>query len=237
MLNRFAILLIFLILSAPPMGLPAARPIRVLLITGGHPHPISFYSVFAEDVNLTVTVNPHPSSYSNDLAEAYDVLVLYDLFDVETEPDRSNLRRFLASHKGLVVLHHALADNQDWPWWFENVVGGRYLMRPEGKLTASRYAPNTEMRLRVVGQHPITSGIPDFTVRDEAYNDVWVSPRVKVLIQTDSPDSMAPIAWISPYEASRVVYIELGHGPEIFGNQLYRRLVHNAIEWAASAPP
>jgi len=49
------------------------------------------------------------------MSAAYDVLVLYDLADVTDTAERAALRRFVESGKGVVVLHHAIADNQDTP--------------------------------------------------------------------------------------------------------------------------
>jgi hypothetical protein len=44
---------------------------------------------------------------------------------------------------------------------------------------------------------------------------------------------VAGVAWIGPWEKSRVVVIQLGHGKEAHENANYRRLVRNAIVWAA----
>jgi type 1 glutamine amidotransferase len=41
------------------------------------------------------------------------------------------------------------------------------------------------------------------------------------------------LAWIGPCRTSRVVAIQLGHGPTIFDHPSYRALVRNAIVWAA----
>ena len=50
---------------------------------------------------------------------------------------------------------------------------------------------------------------------------------------TDNPNSNHVVAWIGPQAGSKVVAIQLGHGPTAFGNPSYRALVHNAILWAA----
>ena len=52
-------------------------------------------------------------------------------------------------------------------------------------------------------------------------------------LTTDNPHSDRVVAWIGPRAASKVVAIQLGHGPAVFGNPSYRALVHNAILWAA----
>src|SRR5262249_49176588 len=41
------------------------------------------------------------------------------------------------------------------------------------------------------------------------------------------------LAWIGPCATSRVVAIQLGHGPTIFSKPEYRTVVHNAILWSA----
>jgi type 1 glutamine amidotransferase len=68
---------------------------------------------------------------------------------------------------------------------------------------------------------------------DETYKGMWISPDVKVLLRTDNPTRDGPVAWISPYPKSRVVYIELGHGQTAHLHPAYRTLVQNAVRWSA----
>jgi hypothetical protein len=68
---------------------------------------------------------------------------------------------------------------------------------------------------------------------DETYKRMWFSPRVRPLLTTDNPNADKLLAWIGPCDTSRVVAIQLGHGPSIFSNEKYRELVHNAILWSA----
>jgi len=89
----------------------AEQPVRVQLTTGGHPYGLSFDGIFEGQNDLAVTVNPHPSAYRSDLRRRTDVLLLYDFADVTDEREHSNLRNLLEAGKGVVVLHHAIADN------------------------------------------------------------------------------------------------------------------------------
>jgi type 1 glutamine amidotransferase len=68
---------------------------------------------------------------------------------------------------------------------------------------------------------------------DETYHGMWISPDVKVLLRSDAATSDGPVAWISPYQKSRVVYIQLGHGETAHLYPNYRVLVQNAIRWTA----
>jgi type 1 glutamine amidotransferase len=230
-LSSLTALIVLLGFTAEPQG---DKSIRIQLITGGHPHEISFYDVFQADTDFDITVNPHPSAYQEEFRHDCDVLVLYDLADTNDDRERQHLREFLEAGKGVVVLHHALADNQHWPWWYEDVVGGRYLMAPDGDLPASTYKHDQALTIHRTMKHAITDGIVDFDIVDEVYNHVWLSPKIQVLLETNHPLSEKPVAWICPYQKSRVVYIQLGHGRQAHENPAYRKVVRNAVLWAAA---
>src|SRR5574340_1047578 len=223
---------VVLVLLAAGLG-SAAEPVRVQITTGGHPYGISFYGVFDGRSDLAITVNPHPSAYRRDLRKFADVLVLFDLADVDDEKQRANLQTFLESGKGLVVLHHALADNWQWKWWYEEVVGGRFLMGQEGAMARSAAKNNEVLNARPVARHAILDGVGELKVDDEAYKGMWLSPKSQVLMVTDNPTNDKAVVWIGPWSKSRVVVIQLGHGPAAHSAPGYRRLVHNAILWAA----
>lgn len=214
---------------------PAAKSgdaLRVLVVTGGHDHDADFYSLFNDD-GIKALVDPHPGALSGDIRKRVDVLVLYDMLK-EMEPNRQkNLRDFVEGDKGVVVLHHAIGDHINWPWWCEEVVGGRYLFQPADGKPASSYKHDEDIAVRPVGRHPITNGIRPFRIWDETYKGLWISPKVRVLLETDNPTSDGPVAWISPYEKSRVVYIQLGHDRNAHLNPNYQKLIKNAILWAA----
>jgi type 1 glutamine amidotransferase len=212
----------------------AAAPIRVQITTGGHPHDISFYSLFENQKDLEITVNPHPSAYARNLRKFADVLVLYDLDDVTSEKEQQNLRNFLESGGGLVILHHALADNWQWKWWYEEVVGGRFLMGPDGDMPPSTAKAPVILNVRpVAATHPVLDGVSELKLDDEAYKGEWISPRAMVLMETDNPENMKQVVWIGPWQKSRVVVIQVGHGPGAHQDPGFRRLVRNALVWAA----
>ena len=71
-----------------------------------------------------------------------------------SDTEKTNLRDFVEAGKGIVVLHHAIADYQDWEWWYKEVVGGKYLLKPEGSMPASTYLHDQEECVKVVGKAP-----------------------------------------------------------------------------------
>jgi hypothetical protein len=211
-----------------------ADALRVLLVTGGHDHESSFYGVFEGHRDLCVNVDPHPVAFRNDLRKSYDVLVLYDTIQTDQLPEshRQNLRDFVESGKGVVVLHHAIADFQQWEWWWKEVVGGRYTLNAEPGYPASKYLHDVDLVATPKTGHPIVKGLPAMRLFDETYRYVWHREDVQVLLTVSHPTSDADIAWVSPYAKSRVVYIQPGHGRETQESPWYRQLVHNAIAWA-----
>lgn len=210
-------------------------PVRVLLVTGGHLHDLEFYSLFNRP-EWRVTVDPHPAAFAGDIRQRYDVVVLYDMVRSMDEDRQRNLRNFVESGKGVVALHHAVCANVDWNWWVEEVIGGRYLFEPfEGRV--SSYVHDRSQKISVVTDHPVTRGIGDFKIVDETYRNLWISPRVKVLLRSDDSTSDGPVAWIGPHERSRVVYLQLGHDRQAHLNPNYSQLVRQAVDWAAGRQP
>jgi type 1 glutamine amidotransferase len=213
---------------------PDAGAVRGLLITGGHDHEASFYTLFDGYKDLAgMPVAPSASAFQRDLRDKFDVVIMYDFSRDLDETGRKNLRDFVAGGKGVVVLHHALLNYPTWPWWSEEVAGGRYRLRREGSSPSSTVKDGQQIFVTPAGPHPILSGLSPFHIVDETYKGMWISDRVRPLLTTDNPNSDRYLAWVGPCATSRVVAIQLGHGPTAFGHPSYRALVHNAILWAA----
>jgi type 1 glutamine amidotransferase len=220
------------LLAILALPLAAAGPIRVQVTTGGHPYDPAFHSIFEGRTEFAVTVNPHPSAYRRPLAKFVDVLVLYDLVDND-EKERQNLRAFVEGGGGLVVLHHALADNWQWKWWTEEVVGGRFLMGQDGSKPRSAAKANVVLEARPVVEHPVLAGVGVLKFNDEGYKGMDHFPGAKVLMEVDHPDNDRQAVWIGPWRKSRVVAIQLGHGAGAYRDPGFRRLLANAVLWAA----
>lgn len=216
-----------------PLEPKSKDAVSVLLVTGGHDHEASFYQVFEGMRDIRVNVDPHPVAFRNDLTKRYDVLAVYDTIQDLPDVQKKNLRAFAESGKGLVVLHHALANFQNWEWWWKELAGARYVLKEEPGMPASTYLHDVEMTVTPAMDHPILKGLPQMRIHDETYKRMWYAPGLQVLLTTDHPSSDPPVAWVSPYAKSRVAVIQLGHGREAHENPWYRRLVRQAILWSA----
>jgi len=207
--------------------------LRVLVVTGGHEYPTSFYTVFEGRPEWRWTHAPsNEEAFSREIVSRYDVLVLYDFVQKLGEEGKGHLRAFAEAGKGILVLHHALCDYQDWPW-FEEMAGGRYLESDQGDRKASTYRHDVELFVKPVGSHPIVDPIGPMQLVDETYKGMRISPKVTPLLEIDHPDADRYVAWVSPYSLSRVVTVQLGHDEHAHRSQAYRDLVRNAILWSA----
>lgn len=230
---KSAIGLLSVILAVPLTAAPpaAAEPLRVYVVTGGHDYHMSFYSAL-EDPAFRVNLRPHPGAFGGDLRRRADVLVFYDMGQTRDigEQGQENLRKFLESGKGLVILHHAIFDYLDWDWYTREVSG----VKQDANRDRSRpdYLHDVKQQIRPVAKHPILSGIGPFSIVDETYRGLIVAPENTVLLRTDHPSSDGPVMWVSPYTKSRVVVFQLGHDETAHLDPNYKRLVRNAILWA-----
>ena len=143
-------------LSAPQ----TAAPVRVLVVTGGHTYPTSFYTVFDQPGIAWDHAVSSEEAYRTDLRERYDVLVLHDMPKALGETGRQHLRAFAEAGKGIVVVHHAIVSHPDWDW-YRDLIGARYLEQPQGGRPASTYRHDEQMRIAVTGTHPVTAGPGD----------------------------------------------------------------------------
>jgi type 1 glutamine amidotransferase len=157
------------------------------------------------------------------------------------EADQANFLHTLAAGKGLVVLHHALCAYQGWPE-YRRVTGGCYFTVEE-EFAGKRWPKSTyhhDLSLRVTvadPSHPVTRGVSNFQIVDEAYGGCWVSPDVHPLLKTDHPLSTPLVGWVVPHPQARIVTLTLGHGPTAYANAAFRTLLQQAIWWAGRRDP
>lgn len=225
-------------------SLMGADKIRVLVVTGGHAYDTNeFWRVFQENPAITFqsAVQPQAQEYwKAEAARQWDVMVCYDMWQPITAEAKSNLVARLQEGKGLVALHHSLANYQDWPE-YRQIVGGKYLLKKEildgQERAGSTYQHDVLMRVRIASTaHPITRGLADFEIHDETYGGLYIHPDVTPLLLCDAPTSSPIVGWAKIYANARVAAIQLGHDRQSYANPNFRKLVAQAIAWVARRP-
>lgn len=167
---------------------------------------------------------PHPG---------YDVLVLNDQMNWP-DATRALARQAVEAGRGFVLLHHSLGDNQDWPWWYEEVTGGLLVLNAGNGKKPSTVSSAARLDVRPVGTHPILRHVTPFALTgEEVYKNMWQSPKITPLLQTTHSGSDSVVAWIGVHPAARVVCIQPGTSRETHRHPSYRMLVRNSILWAA----
>jgi type 1 glutamine amidotransferase len=220
-----------------PATTAGPAPVRVLVVTGGHSYPTAFYSMLDSLTRVIWTHATNPEeAFKQPLENRCDVLLLHDLGETTSENTRTRLRAFVEAGKGVVAVHHAVVDYTDWPWWYEQVIGGKYFMKAVDGHEASRYHEGVEYEVTPApgkAGHPILRGVGPLWVRDEAYRGMWFANNIEVLMQTSYAENDPPVVYIGPHPKARVVYVQLGHSAETMREPHYRTLIRNSVFWAA----
>src|SRR5690348_13003655 len=209
--------------------------LRVQFTTGGHFVPLQQYEMFDDPLfqDLQTIIRPHPHPFGElNGPNAPDVLVLGDYVNSAwPEEDRPHVQKFLDAGKGLVVLHHSVGDNQTWPWWYREVLGGALFQGDVAGMQRGGMKQFPHQRITPVGNHPIVRDIRPFTLPpDELYYNMWFAPDIQVLLRSDDPvlsDVHGAIAWLEVHPRARVVCFESGHTDGVNADPRFRKIVHN----------
>lgn len=255
------------------------RP-NLLVATKGHPFDkVAFCGLFNRLQGFTWTHVEQPAAarlLDPSMAEDFAAIVFYDLpglrFRSRRPPDlieptdamKQGFEALLATGKPLVFLHHAIAG---WPTWerYAEAIGTRFFYRPgsyKGRdYPDSGYRSSTAYEAEVVGEHPVTEGLPGrFAIDDELYLMPLLEPNVVPLVRArfdfvagnffsaaaavegrgesregwSHPPGTDLIAWARRAGQSPVVVIQCGNDGKTFSNPAFERLLGNAIGWVTS---
>jgi type 1 glutamine amidotransferase len=215
-----------------------ATPVRLLVVTGGHEFEPSFWQIFKNHPEWKMEQRAHEPAdtctvYDRPIAPEFDVVLLYDMPRNITEAQQEHFLALFERGVGVVVLHHALAELQQWST-FEEITGLRMREKGEGGLPPYTYQHGVNFDLqRVEVTHPVLEGVPPLSVLDETYGRMYYHPDIQPLMVTNHPTSIPVVVWSRKYKDSRLVMIQPGHGPQIFGIPHFQRLIANSIGWVS----
>jgi uncharacterized protein len=226
-------------------GVTPKTQIDVLIVTDDRKfNREAFFAVFDSFQNIHTTEISHPEIldfFGTDSIRSFDAIVFYDMPTevILTDIQKQNFVNFFREGAPAIFLHHSLVSYQQWDQ-FPEIIGGRYynkspLITEHGDTLLSVYQHDVRYKVNIVdAEHPITLGMEDFEILDEVYNHYYVKDDVEVLLTTDHPLSGHELGWINTFGNSRVVFLINGHGETAYENPNFRKLLHNAIHWAAA---
>ncbi len=235
----FHILFVLLVVLLPVNAL-GGKPVRILVITGGHDYDkVTFNGMLAVlGEEFTFEIEEFPEAFNLFLPEnrdKYDVIVFYHMWQTITSEQKKAFSGCIMDGKPLVVLHHSICAFDGWDEYIR-IIGGKYFhvqtVVDGSEYSASTYEHNRHIALAVADTlHPVTKGLRDFELIDETYKGFYVSPDVTPLLKTNDPTSTPVIGWTHRYGKAQVVTIQSGHDAPTFQDENYRRLLRQAILW------
>lgn len=167
-----------------------------------------------------------------------DVLVMYKGdAGYMTDTEKADLDAYVKRGGGLVSFHDTLCGPD--PDYYSTIVGG-------AKKHGEQNFSSGELKTVIVDKaHPITQGMSDFTIGDEAFHTItWAkNPGIHVLATVAMPggarkDEVVPQLWtyehtVAGGQPSRAFVWMQGHTYKNFSDPALQAMILRGISWAA----
>ena len=210
---------------------------NIAVVTGGHSFDVpAFHDLFRSLSGVTPYIQ-HLDDFCSSpdaVRDGYDTVVFYFMPPGAPKDDGlpwyagkqlNALSRLGMSGQGIVVLHHALLAFGEWDFWADMV---------DIEHRSFEYFHDQEVRVKVLDHdHPITSGIEDWTITDETYLMDGPDGGSRILLGTDHPKSMKALAWTRTLRNSRLFCLVLGHDASAWRDPGFRQVLGRGIGWTA----
>ncbi|NLS28005.1 hypothetical protein S2M10_30080 [Sphingomonas sp. S2M10] len=205
------------------------------------PHSNVVLAQIAKQLGRASFVTENAAIFNDDQLRHFSVIVLNSASgDFLTPEQRAAFARFVARGGGVVALHAAGDNSHTDPWYVRTVIGTRFIGHPGGD-------DHIQSAKLLIDQpdHPAMAGVTlPWSPMDEwyAFDANPAEQGMTVLARIDEGSyrpgaklSMGahPVIWVNPSTKGRVFYSALGHSPEAYDDPHYRRILTNAIRWAA----
>lgn len=206
------------------------------------PHSNAVLAQIARSQGRASFVTENAAVFDDALLARFAVVVLNSASgDFLSEPQQAAFRRFVERGGGVVALHAAGDGSHSWPWYRATIIGADYAGHPgaEDQFQWARVTVEAP-------QHPVLRGVaPGWAPVDEWYS-YKSSPRdggMTILAGIDEASYRPgagrvmgrdhPVLWVNTRAGGRIVYSSIGHTAEAYDDPRYRRILANAIRWAA----
>ena len=177
----------------------------------------------------------------SDLARFRVVVLNSTSGTIFTEAQRAAFRAWIEQGGGVVLLHGAGGDHRyDWAWYRDTLLGAQFI----GHTSTPDQFQQGDIHVEAP-DHPAMQGLPKVWQRVEewyAFDRVPIGAGTRILETLDegsyrpAPEQRMgrhPIVWTRCVAKGRAIFSALGHRAESYAEPLHRRLIGNAIGWAA----
>jgi len=127
---------------------------------------------------------------------------------------------YVRKGNGLLAIHSGTADYQEMPV-LRNLLGGVFTHHPE----------QCEVTIEPNKNHPLTTGIHPFAVKDEHYFMAMYDSQADIFMRTCSKHGEQPAGWRRTEGAGRVAVLTPGHNLEVWLHPSYQGLLLNTLRW------
>ena len=210
------------------------------------PNAIKAFYEIAHKNNWKITFTEDSTLFTDQELSTYNVVVflLTTGNNLLSDVEKPAFQKYIETGGGFVGVHTATDSEYKWPW-YEKLVGAHFLGHPpvhEGKLIIENR------------DHPSTLCFGKDTVKwtDEFYSfdrNPRKNSNINILVSIDEKSYNIennlwfknvnivmgdhPLVWCQKIGKGRSFQTALGHAPEIYDNDLFRKHLIGAIRWAA----
>lgn len=232
-------------LAVPAARADDAKPLNVLLVTGGCCHDYPFQTMKLQhaarerkiDINWTIVnqggfgTDAQIEFYKNpNWSKGFDVVIHNECFAKTTDADY--IRSITKPHfEGVnaVVIHCAMHTYRD-----AKIDDWREMLG----VTSRRHEHKSNYLVKnAKPDHPAMKDFPAewTTPNDELYiiEKVWPNTEVLATSISEKTDKMHPVIWTNTYGKARVFGTTYGHANETFEDKVFLDVVLNGVKWAA----
>lgn len=199
---------------------------------------LAFYNDLAAKQNFILDTTTDWSKLNENDLKPYRLILWLNNFP-QTPEQRAAFEKYMEHGGGWIGFHVAAYNDQETHWpWLVQFLGGAVFYANNWPVLPAKLTVDDRT-------HPVTNGLPaDY----EAPANEWYlwkpSPRVnkdvRVLVTLDPSnyplgkkdvitEGDLPVVWTNT--KYRMLYINMGHGPKVYGDPIQNKLFENAILW------
>lgn len=145
-----------------------------------------------------------------------------------TEVGVRELEQYVREGGGFLSVHAGNTARKEEKNGYVEFVGNSFVTHP----------PRCEVAIKVTAEHPVTQGVEDFTIRDEHYQLADIAKDAEILLQSVSAAGGTQIAgYVREMGDGRICALTPGHILAVWQNEMFRKLLKNALWWCAAKEP